>query len=88
MYAPNWDCDVLPLPGCLRGHNLSQFSIQLGRMFISKLGKVRLKNTRSLGKIQKSLKPLLHIHDSGHGRAKIQPDLSNCGATVWFLVAP
>ena len=27
-----------------------------------------------------SLKPQAHIHDFGHGRAKIHPDLSNCDA--------
>ena len=29
-----------------------------------------------------TVKPQLQIHDSGHGRAMIHPDLSNCGASI------
>ena len=35
-----------------------------------------------------SLKPQSHIHSFGLGRATVQPDLSNCGASAVFVVAP
>ena len=34
------------------------------------------------------VKPQLHIHVSGHGRAMIHSSLSNRGASAWFVVAP
>ena len=34
------------------------------------------------------LKCQSHIHDFGPGRATVHPDLSNRGASAWFVVAP
>ena len=36
----------------------------------------------------RSFKPQSHIHDFGPSRATIQPDLSNCDALAWFIIAP
>ena len=33
-------------------------------------------------------KPQLHIHDFGHGRATIHPDLSSRDASAWVVAAP
>ena len=34
------------------------------------------------------LKPQLHIHDFGHGRATTHPDLSSRDASAWVVAAP
>ena len=37
--------------------------------------------------LSESVKPQLHIHGFGPGRATVHPDLSNRGASAWFVVA-